>query len=169
MFVARRGVFLERELISKEDSGSSINLEEIQETTNDEPIVDNSPQHEAETPVEETNISPPPLHRTSRVSRVNQALEYYYGFHITKEGDTLVNDKRFDSADEPSNYKEAMASPEAAKWKEAMESEIRYMYDNQVWKLVDHTTGRKTVGCKWIFKKNTDMDRNCTHLKLGWW
>ncbi|KAJ9551376.1 hypothetical protein OSB04_015421 [Centaurea solstitialis] len=105
------------------------------ETTNDEPIVDTSPQHEVESPVEETNITPPPLRRTSRVSKVNQAPEYYYGFHITKEGDTLVNDKTFDSVDEPSNYKEAMVGPEATKWKEAMESEIQSMYDNHVWEL----------------------------------
>ncbi|KAJ9535962.1 hypothetical protein OSB04_un000872 [Centaurea solstitialis] len=165
VFVARRGFFLERELISKEDSGSNIDLEEVQETTNDEPIVDTSPQHEVESPVEETNITPPPLRRTSRVSKVNQAPEYYYRFHITKEGDTLVNDKTFDSADEPSNYKEAMAGPEAAKWKEAMESEIQSMYDNHVWELVDHTPGRKTVGNKWIFKKKTDMDGNVHTFK----
>ena len=32
------------------------------------------------------------------------------------------------------------------------------MYDNQVWNLVENVPGRKTVGCKWIFKKKTDMD-----------
>ncbi|GJS24275.1 retrotransposon protein, putative, ty1-copia subclass [Tanacetum coccineum] len=51
-----------------------------------------------------------------------------------------------------------MASPEAAKWKEAIKSEIQSMYDNQVWNLVDTTPGLKTVGCKWIFKKKTYMD-----------
>ncbi|KAJ9542265.1 hypothetical protein OSB04_028771 [Centaurea solstitialis] len=61
VFVARRGVFLERELISKEDGGSNIDLKEIQEITNDEPIVDASPQHEVESPVEETNTTPPPM------------------------------------------------------------------------------------------------------------
>ncbi|KAI3752560.1 hypothetical protein L2E82_24594 [Cichorium intybus] len=60
--------------------------------------------------------------------------------------------------DEPANYKEGMAGPKAAKWKVAMDSEIKSMYDNQVWNLVDNVLGRKTVGCKWIFKKNTDMD-----------
>ena len=158
--IARRGVFQESEIISKEDSGSSIDLEEIQETTNNKPIVDTSPQHEVEPPVEETNISPSRFRKTIRVSRDNRSLEIYYGFHITKEGDTLVNDKTYDSADEPSNYKEAMEGPEVAKWKEAMESEIQSMYDNQVWKFVDHSPGRKTVGCKWIFKTKTDMDGN---------
>ena len=53
-----------------------------------------------------------------------------------------------------------MAGPESAKWKEAMDSEIQSMYDNQVWNLVENVPGRKTVGCKWVFKKKTDMDGN---------
>ncbi|TLX65693.1 hypothetical protein E9993_23570, partial [Labilibacter sediminis] len=58
-----------------------------------------------------------------------------------------------------------MASPEAAKWKEAMDSEMKSMYDNQVWNLIDHTPGIKTVGCKWIFKKKIDMDGNVQTYK----
>ena len=58
-----------------------------------------------------------------------------------------------------------MASPEAAKWQEAMDSEIQSMYNNQVWNLVDYTPGQKTVGCKWIFKKKTDMDGNVHTFK----
>ena len=53
-----------------------------------------------------------------------------------------------------------MAGPESAKWKEAMDSEIQSMYDNQVWNLVDYVPGRKTVECKWIFKKKNDVDGN---------
>ncbi|GJR61492.1 retrotransposon protein, putative, ty1-copia subclass [Tanacetum coccineum] len=73
-------------MISKEDNGSKIDLEEIKESANEEPI--------------------------STLSEL----------------------------DEPANYKEAMASPKAAKWKEDIKSEIQSMYD------------------KWIFKKKTDMD-----------
>ena len=40
-----------------------------------------------------------------------------------------------------------MAGPEAAKWEEAMENEIKSMYDNQVWDLVDNVPGHKIVGC----------------------
>ena len=32
------------------------------------------------------------------------------------------------------------------------------MYTNQVWTLVDPPKGIKPIGCKWIFKKNTDME-----------
>jgi hypothetical protein len=77
----------------------------------------------------------------------------------------LISDCTLTNLDEPANYKEAMASSEAAKWKEAMDSEIQSMKDNQVWNLVDPTPGHKTVGCKWIFKKKTDMDGNVHTFK----
>ena len=59
-----------------------------------------------------------------------------------------------------------MAGPESAKWKEAMDSEIQSMYDNQVWNLVDNVPGRKTVGCIRIFKKKTDVDGNVHTYKV---
>ena len=38
---------------------------------------------------------------------------------------------------EPTNYEEAMVSPDSAKWLEAMKSEMGSMYENKVWTLVD--------------------------------
>ena len=32
------------------------------------------------------------------------------------------------------------------------------MYDNPVWTLIEPPEGTKTIGCKWVFKKKTDMD-----------
>ncbi|GKE05819.1 retrotransposon protein, putative, ty1-copia subclass [Tanacetum coccineum] len=108
-------------MISKEDSRSKIDLEEIQESTDEEPIVNTDTQQEVVTPYK-------------------------------------ISDSTLSELDEAANYKKAIESPEAAKWKEAMKSEIQSMYDNQVWNLIDTTHGLKTVGCKWIFKKKTDMD-----------
>ena len=59
---------------------------------------------------------------------------------------------------EPTTYQEAMLDPDSEKWLEAMKSEIQSMYDNQVWTLIDPPEGTKTIGCKWVFKKKTDMD-----------
>ena len=39
-----------------------------------------------------------------------------------------------------------------------MKTEMQSMYDNQVWTLIDPPEGIKTIGCKWVFKKKTDMD-----------
>ena len=88
-----------------------------------------------------------------------------YGFYITIDGDTFISDNTLVNLDEPANYKEVMASPKSAKWKEAMDCEIKSMYDNQVWHLVDNVPCRKIVGCKWIFKKKTDMDGNVHTFK----
>nr|GEU59601.1 hypothetical protein [Tanacetum cinerariifolium] len=64
VFVARRGVFFEREMISKEESGSIIDLEEIQESTDKEPIINTDTQQDVVTLVELDDISLP-IHRTS--------------------------------------------------------------------------------------------------------
>ena len=126
------------------------------------PLVETATQPEPVTTVEQNIENPAPLRRSSRVSN---PPEFYYGYHITAEGDTLLSDHTIRNLDEPSSYDGAMASPEAAKWQEAMDSEIKSMYDNHVWNLVDHTPGRKTVGCKWIFKKKTDMNGNVHTFK----
>ena len=39
--------------------------------------------------------------------------------------------------DKPTNYEEAMMSPDSAKWLEAMKSEIVSIYENKVWTLVE--------------------------------
>nr|GEU83389.1 retrotransposon protein, putative, Ty1-copia subclass [Tanacetum cinerariifolium] len=69
-----------------------------------------------------------------------------------------ISDSTLTELSEPANYKEAMASPKAAKWKESMTSKIQSMYNYQVWNLVYTTPSLKTGKCKWIFKKKTDMD-----------
>ena len=66
---------------------------------------------------------------------------------------------------EPTNYEEAMMSPDSDKWLEAMKSEIGSMYENKVWTLVDLPDYRQAIENKWIFKKKTDADGNVTIYK----
>ena len=66
---------------------------------------------------------------------------------------------------EPTNYEEAMISPDSDKWLEAMKSEIGSMYENKVWTLMDLPDDRQVVENKWIFKKKTDADGNVTIYK----
>ena len=47
--------------------------------------------------------------------------------------------------DEPTNYEEAMMSPNSAKWVEAMKSVIESMYENKVWTLVDLPDDRQAT------------------------
>ncbi|GKB21532.1 retrotransposon protein, putative, ty1-copia subclass [Tanacetum coccineum] len=117
VFVARQGVFLEREMISKEDNGSKIDLEEIQESTDEEPIINTDTQQEVVTLVKTDDISLPIRIICSRVSKPSQDPQFYYGFHIEED---KISDSTLTELNESANYKEAMVSPEAAKWKEAM-------------------------------------------------
>ena len=64
--------------------------------------------------------------------------------------------------DEPTNYEEAMMSPDSAKWLEAMRSEIRSMYENKVWALIDLPNDRRDIEIQWIFKKKTGADSSIT-------
>ena len=57
-----------------------------------------------------------------RSTRVRSAPEWY--------GNSVLEIMLLDH-DEPTNYEEAMVSPDSAKWLEAMRSEIRSMYENK--------------------------------------
>ena len=49
---------------------------------------------------------------------------------------------------EPQSFKEAMSSPEAPMWKEAINSEIDSILQNHTWILVDLPSGCKPLGYK---------------------
>ena len=67
--------------------------------------------------------------------------------------------------DEPTNYEEAMMSPDSAKWLEAMKSEMRSMYKNKVWTLIDLPKDWRSIEIKWIFKRKMDVDSSVTIYK----
>ena len=71
-----------------------------------------------------------------------------------------VRDVLLLESDEPATYAEAMVSPDSKAWLEAMRSELKSMDENQVWDLVDPPPGVTAIGCKWVFKKKTDVDGN---------
>ena len=91
-----------------------------------------------------------------RSNRLRSAPEWY--------GNPVLEVMLLDH-DEPTNYEEAMMSPDSAKWLEAMKSEMRSMYKNKVWTLVDLPDDRQAIENKWIFKRKTDADSSVTIYK----
>ena len=71
-----------------------------------------------------------------RSSRVWSALEWYSNPVL----EVMLLDQ-----DEPTNYEEAMVSPDSAKWLEAMKSEMGSMYENKVWTLIDLPNDRRAI------------------------
>ena len=91
-----------------------------------------------------------------RSTRVRSAPKWY--------GNPVLEVMLLDN-DEPTNYEEAMMSPDSNKWLEAMKSKIRSMYENKVWTLVDLPDDRQATENKWIFKRKTNADGNITVYK----
>ncbi|KAK8669729.1 hypothetical protein V6N13_107153 [Hibiscus sabdariffa] len=152
VFVARTGVFLEKEFLMNSGKGRNIELEEAQQQVN-EPEVERISQAVEENP---TDLETQPLRRSTRERHEPER----YGFLVTTHGDVILVDQ-----DEPKTYQEAVASPDSEKWLEAMRSEMDSMSENQVWTLVEPPEGIKPIGCKWVFKKKTDMDGNVQTYK----
>src|SRR6266536_2268885 len=163
IFVAKNGSFLEKEFLLKEVRGTKVELDEvivpslILESSSSEKFVPVMP-----TPTrEEANDND---HETSdqvttelrRSTRARSAPEWY--------GNLVLEIMLLDH-DKPTNYEEAMMSPDSAKWHEAMKSEMGSMYENKVWTLVDLPDDRQAIENKWIFKRKTDTDSNITVYK----
>ena len=71
-----------------------------------------------------------------RSTRVRSAPEWY---------DNHVLEVMLLDHDEPTNYEEAMMSPDSAKRLEAMKSGVGSMYENKVWTLVDLPDDRLAI------------------------
>ncbi|KAL4283207.1 hypothetical protein GQ457_16G018950 [Hibiscus cannabinus] len=148
VFVARTGVFLEKEFRTNSEKGRNIEIKEVQQQQDIEPEVEGISQPVEENP---TDLETQPLRRSTRERYEPER----YGFLVTTHGYVILVDQ-----DEPKNYQEAVASPDSENWLEAMRSEMDSMSENQVWTLVEPPEGLKPIGCKWVFKKKTDMDGN---------
>ena len=162
-FVAKNGSFLEKEFLSKEVSGRKVEFDEVitprlePESSAAREIVPVAP-----TPIEEEvndddhEASDQVATEPRRSTRVRSTPEWY---------DNPVMEIMLLDNGEPSNYEEAMASPDSNKWLAAMKSEIGSMYENKVWTLVDLPDDRRAIENKWIFKKKTDANGNVTVYK----
>ena len=131
VFVARNGVFLEKEFLSKGVSESKVQLEEIREAS-ENVSTPTEPVQDEQNVVESVDEASAP-----RRSKRPRQLPIKYGHDVL-----LLNN------DEPNTYSEAMVDPDSESWLEAMRSEIKSMHDNQVWNLVDPPDGVTTIECK---------------------
>ena len=68
-------------------------------------------------------------------------------------------------ANVPKSYGEAIASPHALEWQNAMKDEIDSLYDNDTWSVVTLPEGKSVVGGKWVFNIKLDKSNNITKYK----
>ena len=63
---------------------------------------------------------------------------------------------------EPTSVKHALSSPE---WKEAMQQEYNALMANNTWSPVPLPSGRKAIGCKWVFRVKQNPDGSILKYK----
>ena len=118
MFVARNGVFLEKEFLSKKVSESTMQLKEIREPS-ESVSAPTEPQLDVAEYVMDT-LAPCWSERVSRTPK-------RFIFLTTKQHDILLLDNG-----EPKTYSEVVVGLDSERWLGAMRSEIESMHDNQV-------------------------------------
>ena len=121
-FVAKFGIFLEKEFLSKEVSGRKVELDEV---TVPAPLLESSssqkPVSATPTPIskevndDDHETSDQVITEPRRSTRVRSAPEWF--------GNPILEVMLLDH-DEPTNYEEAMMSLDSAKWLEAMKSKM---------------------------------------------
>ncbi|KAK8572876.1 hypothetical protein V6N12_028916 [Hibiscus sabdariffa] len=134
VFVARTGVFLEKEFLSNNGNGRNIELEEVQQQQVNGPEVEHTSQVVEEN---STDLETQPLRRSTRERHEPER----YGFLVTTHGDAILVDQ-----DETTTHQEAVSSPDSEKWLEAMRFKMHSMSENQVWTLVEPPEGVKPIG-----------------------
>ncbi|CAI7853277.1 unnamed protein product [Closterium sp. NIES-54] len=67
--------------------------------------------------------------------------------------------------DDPRTHTEALASPDAPLWKQAMEKELVSIKENDVFELVDPPNGAYLGGCKWVLKNKLGADGSVERYK----
>jgi hypothetical protein len=67
--------------------------------------------------------------------------------------------------DEPRSIEDALASNLAEEWRASAEAEYHSLIENDTWDLVKLPSGRKPIGCKWVFKVKRDKDGKIERFK----
>lgn len=102
MFVARNAVFLEKEFLSKEISGSTVRLEEVRETQENVSVSTNEEVQQDEPAIVADQHTEPQPRRSIRPRRAPEK----YTLLTTGQRDILLLDN-----EEPNTYTEAVMGP----------------------------------------------------------
>ena len=70
-----------------------------------------------------------------------------------------------ETSEEPKTLREALNSPDADKWKQAMDDEVKSLHDNGTWVLEKTPDGVKPIPVMWVFKIKRDAAGNIERYK----
>ena len=83
--------------------------------------------------------------------------------------DTAAYVSRVDNNEpEPTSFAEATSSDDAKNWREAIDSELESINENNTWTIIpkkEITPGRRPIGCKWVFKRKLNTNGEVERYK----
>ena len=149
----RAKVFYSRDVVFNE-SRCGIEVPSEEEKKNETPYVefDSLPDQNPDDQPVANETTEPVLSRPERERRPPD----YYGEWATITSTDL---------NEPKTVKEALASPDKAKWMTAMDRELESLRINDVLDLVELPKDRKAVESKWVFKLKMNADGSVERYK----
>ncbi|CAN1140144.1 Retrovirus-related Pol polyprotein from transposon TNT 1-94 [Linum perenne] len=141
-------------------------------------------EYESEADDSSSNIQPPeaedapPVQGLRRSTRTTHAPSYLHDYvtslattphpisAFTSFQNLSASHKHFSlsvtAITEPQTFDEAVKEE---CWRIAMQTELQALNDNQTWQIVDCPTGKKPVGCKWVFKVKLHSDGRVERYK----
>ena len=112
------------------------------------------PAHHSPSPEPQNPPPQPPIRRTTRSNAGKQPGEWWKlkSPSPAPESDDEDDDEfalvASSSQAVPQSFRDAMASPDAQKWLEALLLEINNLIANGTWEICDLPSGMRAIGCK---------------------
>ena len=100
-----------------------------------------------------------PLRRSTRERRSAIPDDYIFFLQEHEDGVGLMED-------DLTNFYQALHNSNSQKWIDAMNEEMKYMKDNNVWDLIQLPEGSKPIDCKWILKPKEIRRVTSSDIKL---
>ncbi|UYV73967.1 hypothetical protein LAZ67_11001633 [Cordylochernes scorpioides] len=108
----------------------------------------------------------PPAPATEDESTTTLHFPTPSGFHpMITRSKKKADSCNYHFVDEPSTYKDAMESPNAEKWLDAMKEEIKALESNNTWSLETLPDGYKPIGSKWVYKLKSHPNSTAPKFK----
>lgn len=138
---------------------------QVTDTPNQSPVADNPPivsePPRKQLPPRQTRGIPRPAYEPELSSRVKYPMSNYVSNHrLSESNKSFVN--QLSTVSIPNSVQEALADP---RWKAAMNDELKALQNNETWEFVDRPSGKKTVGCRWVYTVKHKADGTIERFK----
>lgn len=82
----------------------------------------------------------------------------YFGQNRLDDNTSYTVDYCYRLANIPLSHKQAIATPDADRWQETMNTEMKALTDNETFELVPHRKDRQIVGTKGVYTVKTNQN-----------